>query len=220
MPVFASPGTIELELLPRNVMRVDRHLASISVVTQDQQLGAIAAHLDGFRNNLRRADTLDHCVCTMPASQLLHALKALLGRPQLFDVQALGSSKPSCGFQPFLRATNHNHTARSVIKRYRQGRQANRTRSLHHDDVTPIQPHAFDAVDRCDQRAPSADDSLSRELVIQLEYCRTRAKINELCIASIAMRWLVAVVRDAISLPVETTSRLTFFLAVKAVTAG
>ena len=52
MPVLAAPGTMKLQLLPRNVVRVDGHFACIPVVAQHEKLGAVAAHFDGFRNHL------------------------------------------------------------------------------------------------------------------------------------------------------------------------
>src|SRR5262245_37121571 len=78
MSMLASPGTVELELLSRNVMGVDRHFARISVVAEDKTLGAVTAHFDGFWNYLGRANTLDHRIRAVSARQLTHALDAFL----------------------------------------------------------------------------------------------------------------------------------------------
>src|SRR5262245_28669027 len=134
-------------------MRVDRHLTRVSVVAEHEKPGAIATHFDGFWNYLWRADTLDDHVCAIAARQLTHALDALLGRRQLLDVQTLGGAKPPRGFQPLLRATDHNYPTCPMVKRHGQRGQANWARSLYHNHVAPIQPHAFDAVDSGDQSA-------------------------------------------------------------------
>src|SRR5262245_41977819 len=99
MSVFASPGTMELHLLPRDVMRVDRYFTRIPIVTEHEKLGSVAAHIYGFGNYLGRANTFNHSIGAVSACQLTYALDSALGRRELLDIQALGSTEPSRGFQ-------------------------------------------------------------------------------------------------------------------------
>src|SRR5687767_13058345 len=130
MARLASPRAVNGQLFARNHVRINRLCSRIAVMTENEILSAVAAHLKTFRHYRRRSDAFDNRVRAESSCKALNFSETRRRFRKFFNVDCVISAKDLRQFQ--TRRGTADYDTRQSARAFGNGerRQPDRSAAL------------------------------------------------------------------------------------------
>ena len=165
MTRLKSPRSYDLQLFPRDGVGIERDVSRVRVLAKHQKLRTVAAVFDAFIHGVRMSHALDDYVGSEAAGGVDDLLAAFgeIRHGVGFDDDI--GAEFAREFEAMRRAADGDGFRGTRLDRDREGREADRTRTLNDYGIAPGYGTALDSVNGRGQGAARADDRLRAEVI-------------------------------------------------------
>ena len=219
MTRFEGPASHYGELLFGDDMRVEFDVAGIGILAKDEVLAAIAAELEALWNCRRMTYAFEDDVGTKLAYGCTDGDAAGLWSFVYVETDDGIGTEFERHLEAVFGASDDDGLAGTGFDCDRKRGESDWSGTLNNDGVAHPDLDSFDAVEGSVEGAAGTDDGFEGNRVREFEDGSACAQENPFAIAAAQVRSLIAVVGDAVSFALQTTSGSLFDAAVVAFSA-